>query len=1022
MKKLRTHVKKVVAAAMTFFVMLFLIGMTAKPSAAIETTTVSVAEPATAIEDMAEPTTEPETTVMTESTESTTEQVREEGAEEQEILTDEIVLPAIPAPEQQSEASTEAAEFEKTETNQEEEYIAVGFTGNTSEEHERMMNSPSMTRGANGWHYFPHNNHTISETGGAQRGVTLWCAVSDGNADSIQWKFWSDPGGQDDLTTITPNYEGRNEHGDVYSYNLFAHEHGNQYGYWNAQLYVNGALIVTYHFYLSSGPYLGNETVTPAAKTGTIGQTVTLEWQGRTTGGIVDADPGSTYVKWQKLVNGVWTDRGTGSLPWHPTGVFVPDTSDLGTYQWRCIVGNNNGQNISPVTTLTVSAVKPTITKNPASASVFSGKTETFSTAASGNPAPSYQWQKLLNGTWQNISGATGQTYSVAATQAVNGTQYRCVASNGSYYGGGSAASGAATLTVNGISTQPSGQTARAGESATFRIAAYGSISKYQWQRNSGTGWANIGTSAAAYTTPSLSITDNGTQYRCLISTSAGQLTSNAASLTVKNVAPSITGQPQDCTVIVGGEGTFTVTANGTNNEYQWQKWDGSDWRDITGENASKIIIGTNIQDHGSEYRCVVSNTEGTATSSSAKLYVKYTPIITTQPQDATTDENVTVNFSVDAHGYPEPDYIWYYSTNGADFEETGIVGKLLEVTPEYTENGTIYKCLVKNEQGETWSDSAALTVEYAPRITDQSTDMEVTEAEPASMFVTVDSNPDVTYQWYKSIDGKGYEPLEATESTCEITGVVPEDNQTYYKCRVKNRLGEAWTEPIKLTVNYRPIPVEVPPVAMTARAGAALTLYADGDAYPLPDYTWYKIETESGDMTDLDAHEQEYVIKELTAEDNNTAYTCKMENMVGETWTDPVELNVEYAPIITGQPQGVTVMEGEQADFSIVAESNPETAFEWYMSTDGIEYQKMDDTEDVLKVKADGSMDGMYYMCLAKNTVGEVWSAAAQLKVVTPDAPKTGDNMDIFTWILIAVIAASVCIVVIAIRNRKNL
>ena len=343
-------------------------------------------------------------------------------------------------------------------------------------------------------------------------------------------------------------------------------------------------------------------------------------------------------------------------------------------------------------------------------------------------------------------------------------------------------------------------------------------------------------------------------------------------------------------------------------------------------------------------------------------------------------------------------------------------------MTPEYQENGTTYKCLVKNEQGEIWSDPAVMTVEYAPRITDQSTNIEVTETEPASMFVVVDSNPDVTYEWYKSTDGKDYEALEATESTYEVASTVPEDNQTYYKCRVENRLGEAWTEPIKLTVNYKPIPLEVPPVAMTARAGAALTLYADGDAYPLPDYTWYKLEAESKDMTDLNAHEQEYVIEELTAEDNGAAYTCKMENMVGETWTDPVELNVEYAPIITKQPQGMTVMEGEQADFSIEAESNPETAFEWYISTDGIEYQKMDDTENVLTVKADGAMDGMYYMCLAKNTVGGVWSDAAKLTVIVPDVPKTGDNMDIFTWILIAVIAASVCIVIIAIRNRKNL
>ena len=980
MKKIRTHVKRIVAIATIFLIMVFLVGMTTEPPTAEPTATVT-AEPTStvSVEPTATATAEPTVTASVEPTATgTAEPTITATAEPTATVTIEPIV------------------------NDDNILLETGIM--------------PLSASVNGLHYYPYNNHTVGEPGGAQRGVTLWAAVSDDA--NVQWAVWPSGGSPN---WIEANYEGYNEYGYIYSKNLFVWDYGNVYGNWYADCYVDGNFAGSFSFYISSGPYLGNETVTPTAKSGIIGQSVTLEWQGRTAS-IVDCDPTSTYTKWQKNVNGIWTDRGSWGMPWNSTCTLIPDASDLGTYQWRCIVGNNNGQNISPVTTLTVSAVKPTITKNPVSASIITGNTAMFSATASGNPAPSYQWQKFVGGTWQNISGATGQTYSVAATQAVNGTQYRCVASNGSYYGGGSATSGAATLTVNGISTEPSGQMARVGESATFRIAAYGSISKYQWQRNSGTGWVNVGTSAAEYTTPSLSITDNGTQYRCLISTSAGQLTSNSATLTVKNVAPSITGEPQDCTVVVGEEGSFTVTAYGTNNKYQWQKWDGSDWMDITGENAPQIIIGTNVEDHESEYRCIVSNTEGTVTSSSAKLFVKYAPIITTQPQDATTDENVTVNFSVDAHGYPEPDYIWYYSTNGADFEETGTVGKLLEVTPEYQEDGTTYKCLVENEQGEVWSDPAILTVEYAPRITDQSTDIEVTETEPASMFMVVDSNPDVTYEWYKSSDGEDYEPLEATESTYEVTSTIPEDNQTYYKCRVENRLGEAWTEPIKLTVNYKPIPIEVPPVAMTARAGTALTLYADGDAYPLPDYTWYKLEAESEDMTDLDAHEQEYVIEELTAEDNGAAYTCKMENMVGETWTDPVELNVEYAPIITQQPQGVTVMEGEQADFSIEAESNPETAFEWYMSTDGIEYQKMDDTENVLTVKADGSMDGMYYMCLAKNTVGEVWSDAAQLKVITPDVPKTGDNMDIFTWILIAVIAASVCIVIIAIRNRKNL
>ena len=50
-----------------------------------------------------------------------------------------------------------------------------------------------------------------------------------------------------------------------------------------------------------------------------------------------------------------------------------------------------------------------------------------FSAAASGSPTPTVQWQVYINADagWTNISGATGTTYTIAAsTAAENGYQY----------------------------------------------------------------------------------------------------------------------------------------------------------------------------------------------------------------------------------------------------------------------------------------------------------------------------------------------------------------------------------------------------------------------------------------------------------------------------------------------------------------------------------------------------------------------------------------------------------------------
>ena len=68
----------------------------------------------------------------------------------------------------------------------------------------------------------------------------------------------------------------------------------------------------------------------------------------------------------------------------------------------------------------------PTVTAHPATQTVCAGNSVTFTSAASGSPAPTVQWQQSTNGTtWTNISGATSGTLTFNATTADNNKQYR---------------------------------------------------------------------------------------------------------------------------------------------------------------------------------------------------------------------------------------------------------------------------------------------------------------------------------------------------------------------------------------------------------------------------------------------------------------------------------------------------------------------------------------------------------------------------------------------------------------------
>jgi len=206
-------------------------------------------------------------------------------------------------------------------------------------------------------------------------------------------------------------------------------------------------------------------------------------------------------------------------------------TADSGS-KFDVVVMNNSGSITSSQATLTVNAATnaPAITTQPVNQSVTAGQTATFSVVASGTAPLSYQWRKNT----ANIGGATASSYTTpATTSADNGAKFDVVVSNTA----GNITSAQATLTVNAapvaptISTQPANQTVNAGQTATFSVVASGTAPlTYQWQKN---GVAITGATAASYTTPVTTTADSGELFRVVVSNSAGNVTSNSATLTV---------------------------------------------------------------------------------------------------------------------------------------------------------------------------------------------------------------------------------------------------------------------------------------------------------------------------------------------------------------------------------------------------------------------------------------------------------------------------------------------------------
>jgi hypothetical protein len=195
--------------------------------------------------------------------------------------------------------------------------------------------------------------------------------------------------------------------------------------------------------------------------------------------------------------------------------------------------------------TLTPQAAIPTIITQPSSTSVTVGQNGTFTVVASGEPAPTYQWQRSTDAgvTWSNLSNDSTYSGTTTATLTVTGVtllmtnhRFRVVVSNTQ---GTATSNGAAALTATqapSITQQPVDQSALAGTAVTFTVAATGSGTlAYKWYFTPSGGSAGVisGATNASYTVSNAQAANAGLYYATVTNGVNPDATSTSAQLTI---------------------------------------------------------------------------------------------------------------------------------------------------------------------------------------------------------------------------------------------------------------------------------------------------------------------------------------------------------------------------------------------------------------------------------------------------------------------------------------------------------
>jgi hypothetical protein len=494
----------------------------------------------------------------------------------------------------------------------------------------------------------------------------------------------------------------------------------------------------------------------------------------------------------------------------------------------------------------TTASIAPTFFYQPFGQSRIAGESAYFHASAGGHPAVGYQWQRLVTGgNWTNLSDTGNfvgsQTMSVTivtVNTAMSGDQYRCVVTNSA----GSATSNAVSLSVSAgtppaFGNNPYSQTTTEGNSAGFYAYAYGTYPMtYLWQRSAvGSGvWADLadggiysGTGTSSLILTNVALSANGDQFRCVATNAAGSATSTSAVLTVEAATPpSIYSHPNSQTIVAGNTAYFNAYVQGSSPfVHQWQRLPvgTATWVDLTNDthykgtaSANLMVESATLGMSGDQFRYVVTNIAGTATSVTAVLTV--TPVIPPTISGLPTTQNVSYNgyfsFSASVTGTHPIAFQWYK-------DGVAIPNATSQFFYRYeakaVDAGT-YILKASNAAGAATSSSVIVTVSpvVPPTITQHPASAEVAKNFSASFHVQVTGSPNLIFNWRKN----GQLIPNATSSYYSIQSVVPSDSGSY-SVTVTNDGGTVTSEPADLVV----LPAILPSVTLWR---AYLTISAD--------------------------------------------------------------------------------------------------------------------------------------------------------------------------------------------------
>ncbi len=431
----------------------------------------------------------------------------------------------------------------------------------------------------------------------------------------------------------------------------------------------------------------------------------------------------------------------------------------------------------------------------------------------------SVQWQKEINGVWEDIEGETAYSFYLdftALTKEEADGKYRaeiigdelCEPKYPSviYTDTETEVELYLPVTDQKMEYYFDNENLCGGMELEFYAEAQGSVRGYQWQKLQGGQWYDISASENStaltqnFVIKNINETNTGA-YRCKVIGNAECYDEEVFTESVDvNIPPQfeLIENPES-QVICGGERVeFNVIGNGLGEvkSYQWYK-EGQPVTNNEFANTAMLIIDEADLSNVGEYYCevVIEDCRGevTYTSESAILYVLQETKITRQPVSTQVALGSDVKLSVEAHmkglvpPYYQHDFQWFKA--GVALEDDSRIqgSKSSMLTINNVEAGDFsneYYCVVTGKCGMDETVRVSISDAPAVNITTQPMDVEVCENEVVTLeveAVSTDPTLAITYQWFLNgaaifddtqINGASTNKLTITNATRLNAGV----------------------------------------------------------------------------------------------------------------------------------------------------------------------------------------------------------------------------------------------------------